>query len=82
MFSTIASAAAYSFAIGTSESSVLQALRPPALTRKLDKIIYKALGSSYYERKYLNSKSFAYTGPFLGFLAKTTPSQKAVLFNK
>ena len=32
MFPPTASAAAYSFAVGTSESAVLQALRPPAST--------------------------------------------------
>ena len=32
MFPPIASAAAYSFAVGTSESAVLQALRPLAST--------------------------------------------------
>ena len=32
MFPLTASAAAYSFAVGTSESAVLQALRPPAST--------------------------------------------------
>ena len=46
------------------------------------RIVNEVLGGGYYRCKCPNSRFFAYTGPFLGPLAKTAPSRNAVMFNE